>query len=95
MMSAATYLTLASVLARLQRRRAVRNLLLTLAVVLTAAIGFSRIYLGVHWPSDVLAGWTAGSAWALICWVAIARLGRQALGSDRLGARVLAGQGSE
>ena len=66
--SAATYLTLGVLLAGSQRRRRVKVFIFTLAVLTTVAVGFSRIYLGVHWPTDVLAGWTAGAAWALCCW---------------------------
>ncbi|MBO0661165.1 phosphatase PAP2 family protein [Jiella sp. MQZ9-1] len=69
MMSAITYLTLAILLARVEPRRRMRAFLIGLAVFLTVIIGVSRVYLGVHWPSDVLAGWTAGAAWALMWWL--------------------------
>ena len=69
MMSAVTYLTLGILLARVEPRRRVRAFLIGLAVFLTVIIGISRVYLGVHWPSDVLAGWTAGAAWALMWWL--------------------------
>jgi undecaprenyl-diphosphatase len=70
MMAAVTYLTLAVLLARVQPRRALKVYLVVLAVIITVAVGVSRVYLGVHWPTDVLAGWTAGAAWALACWLA-------------------------
>jgi undecaprenyl-diphosphatase len=68
MLSAVTYLTLGALLARTEGRRAVKGFLLGLAVTLTLLIGASRVYLGVHWPSDVLAGWCGGAAWAALCW---------------------------
>ncbi|HVG06418.1 MAG TPA: phosphatase PAP2 family protein [Thermoanaerobaculia bacterium] len=74
MMSAATYLTLGALLARVQPRRRLKILLLGFATLLTLIVGCSRVYLGVHWPTDVLAGWTAGAIWALICWLIARRL---------------------
>jgi undecaprenyl-diphosphatase len=67
MNSAIIYLTLGALLAGAEKLRAVKIYLLVAAIALTLLIGFSRVYLGVHWPSDVLAGWSIGAAWALAC----------------------------
>ena len=69
MMSAVTYLTLGALLARSQERKRVKAYFLLVAMFLTLAVGVTRVYLGVHWPTDVLAGWTAGAVWALLCWL--------------------------
>lgn len=69
MMSAVTYLTLGALLARSQERKRLKAYFLLIAMVLTLAVGVTRVYLGVHWPTDVLAGWTAGAVWALLCWL--------------------------
>ena len=70
MMAALVYLTLGALLARLQPQRRLKAFVLLLAVLVTVAVGVSRVYLGVHWPTDVLAGWAAGAAWAMACWLA-------------------------
>jgi undecaprenyl-diphosphatase len=69
MLSAITYLTLGAILARSHERKLLKAYFLLLAVLLTVLIGVTRVYLGVHWPTDVLAGWTAGAVWALLCWL--------------------------
>jgi len=68
MTAAVAYLTLAAVLIRVETRRRLRAYVLSLAILIPLAVGVSRVYLGVHWPSDVLAGWTAGAAWAVLWW---------------------------
>lgn len=70
MLSAVVYLTLGALLARTQPRRRVKLYFLAVAAILTVLVGASRVYLGVHWPTDVLAGWTLGAGWALLCWLA-------------------------
>ncbi|HYG30802.1 MAG TPA: phosphatase PAP2 family protein [Allosphingosinicella sp.] len=65
--SAVVYLTLGALLARTQTSRRVRAYLMAVAIALTLTVGFSRVYLGVHWPTDVVAGWCVGAAWATLC----------------------------
>ena len=75
MMSAVVYLTLASLVARLIHRRRLKLYVMSIAIVFAILIGVSRVYLGVHWPSDVLAGWMIGASWALACWLIAAKVG--------------------
>ena len=76
MMAAVVYLTLGVLLARTQRQLALRIYLIALSVVVTILVGVSRVYLGVHWPTDVLAGWTLGAAWALLFWLIAVKVDR-------------------
>jgi undecaprenyl-diphosphatase len=78
-LSAATFLTLAVLIASLEPNRGTKAMVFALAVALIIAVGFSRIYLGVHWPSDVLAGWCLGAAWALGAWIVLRRITRRPL----------------
>lgn len=66
--SAVVYLTLTALGTQAVRERRVRAYLLACAVLLVGMIGISRVYLGVHWPTDVLAGWSFGTLWALGWW---------------------------
>ncbi len=71
------YLTVGLVLARAAERRREQTYFLVTALLLTFLTGFSRVYLGVHYPTDVLAGWAAGTAWALLCCYIADRLARR------------------
>ena len=78
MISTAILLTLAAMLAETQRSAAARTYLMATAGALSLLIGLSRIYLGVHWPTDVLAGWCFGAVWALLVFAANRALRRRA-----------------
>lgn len=70
MLSAVVFLTIGVLSAHFARQRRVKIYILGAALVATLLVGVTRVYLGVHWPSDVLAGWSLGAAWSLICWLA-------------------------
>jgi undecaprenyl-diphosphatase len=69
MAAAVIYLTLGALLARFAARRRVRAYVVGVSLLLTFLIGITRVCLGVHYPTDVLAGWAAGLGWALTCWL--------------------------
>lgn len=73
MLSTTVFLTLGALLGRFVPARVLKAYFLLVAIALSALVGLSRVYLGVHYPTDVLSGWAAGMAWAITCWL-IARV---------------------
>ena len=68
MLSAVTFLTLATILTRAETDPRIKAYFVSIGIFLTVAVGVSRVYIGVHYATDVLAGWCAGSAWTMLCW---------------------------
>jgi undecaprenyl-diphosphatase len=68
--SAIIYLTLAALLMRVAETRLTKAYCLIVALALTFLVGASRVFLGVHYPTDVLGGWIFGFVWASLCWMA-------------------------
>jgi undecaprenyl-diphosphatase len=70
MLSAVVFLTLGALAARFSDLKRIKVLALSSGVLLSLLVGASRIYLGVHWTTDVLGGWSLGAVWAMACWLA-------------------------
>ena len=77
MLTAVTFLTLGVLLARMTEHQRLKIFAMATAITLTILVGLTRIHLGVHYASDVLAGWVVGGAWALLCWSAALYLQRR------------------
>lgn len=78
LISACVYLTLGALLAHTIQDRRLKLYVQGLAVLLVVVIGLSRVFLGVHWMTDVLGGWSLGAAWAMVLWLAVWAIERKA-----------------
>jgi undecaprenyl-diphosphatase len=77
MLTAIVCLSLGALVAGMEPNRKIRIYTLAVAMLITFLVGASRVYLGAHYPTDVLAGWTAGLIWALLWWIAARALRRR------------------
>src|SRR5262249_61535195 len=77
MLSGVVSLTLGALVARLGEGPALKVSVLSMALLLTLLVGVSRVYMGVHYPTDALAGWSVGLSWAILCWLVARRLQRR------------------
>jgi undecaprenyl-diphosphatase len=82
-LSSVTYLTMGALFAHHAPSASVRVYVMSVAILFVSLVGASRVYLGLHYPTDVLAGWCLGSAWGLACWLVARRLEHR--GADRAG----------
>jgi undecaprenyl-diphosphatase len=73
MMSAIVYLTLGLMLAELAIKKRVKLFLVISPLLIAALVAVSRVMMGVHYPTDVFAGWCAGLSWAMTCWLVVRR----------------------
>lgn len=74
-LSAVVYLTLGVILSQTTTEWRLKVFYIALAIFITLTVGITRLYLGVHYPTDVLAGWCLGTSWALLCWIGAGLLG--------------------
>ena len=82
-MTTVAYLTLAALVIGFLEDRRARAYVLSIAVLVAVVVGISRVYLGVHWPSDVVAGWALGAAWASFSWLIMHFLRRRNGGTSQ------------
>ncbi|QEF97771.1 phosphatidylglycerophosphatase B [Stieleria maiorica] len=79
-MSSLVFLTLGAVMARTERDRRTKVFLIVVPIALSLLVGISRVYMGVHWPTDVAAGWLFGMTWAAASWLVFRYLQRRCRG---------------